>query len=75
MSMYAQFYSHMPWQELPIFALLLFLGVFVTVVLRYVVFMRASELEPLARLPLEPDDGAGRLSARARVVDERTPAP
>ena len=53
--MYAQFYAHMPWKELPMFALLLFLTVFVAVVLRVVVFMRPAELEPLARLPLEGD--------------------
>lgn len=74
-SIYGQFYAHMPWKELPIFALLLFLTVFVGVVLRYVVFMRPSELEPLARLPLEADDGEGRVPARACDVCERTPAP
>jgi hypothetical protein len=55
MSMYAQFYAHMPWRELPIFALLLFVTVFAAVVLKFVVFTSRAELEPLARLPLEPD--------------------
>lgn len=77
--MYAQFYAHMPWKELPVFALLLFLTVFVGVVLRVVIFMRPSELEPLARLPLEGDPlplgPSDPPQGAPRAVQERTQIP
>ena len=52
-SMYAQFYAHMPWKEMPVFALLLFMTVFAAVVVKFVVLTSRAELEPLARLPLD----------------------
>jgi len=55
MSMYAQFYAHMPWRELPIFALLLFVTVFSAVVVKFVLFTSRADLDPLARLPLRAD--------------------
>ena len=79
MSMYAQFYAHMPWKELPVFALLLFLTVFVGVVLRVVIFTRPSELETLARLPLEgdplPRGSSDHSQGAPRAVQERTQLP
>ncbi len=51
--MYRQFYAGMGFGHLPLFALLLFLTVFVAVVLRVTVFGRRPELDRLARLPLD----------------------
>jgi len=53
MSMFAQFYSGMRWTSLPVAALLLFLATFVAAVVRVTVLARRSDLEPLARLPLD----------------------
>jgi len=57
--MYAQFYAHMPWTDLPVFALLLFLSVFLVVIARMLTRKQRAELEAVARLPLERDDVPG----------------
>ncbi len=57
--MFAQFYAHMPWTDLPVFALLLFLSVFLAVVVRMLPRKQRAEMEAVARLPLERDDVPG----------------
>ena len=57
--MFAQFYAHMPWTDLPVFALLLFFSVFLAVVARVLSPKQRAELEAAARLPLERDDVPG----------------
>jgi hypothetical protein len=51
--MYGQFYAGMSLAGLPLFALFLFLAVFVAVVLRVTLLGRRPELDRMARLPLE----------------------
>jgi len=53
--MFAQFYSGMHWSVLPIFALLLFLATFLTVVVRTLLPSRRAQLDQQARLPFEGD--------------------
>ena len=57
--MFAQFYAHMPWTDLPIFALLLFFSIFLAVIARMLTRKQRTQLEELARLPLERDDVPG----------------
>lgn len=57
--MYAQFYAGMRFTELPLFALLLFFVTFVAVVVKVTLITRRSDLESIARLPLD-DDGSER---------------
>lgn len=64
--MFAQFYAHMPWTDLPIFALLLFLSVFLAVVARTLTRKQRGELEALAQLPLERDDAPGARPGKER---------
>ena len=62
--MFAQFYAHMPWTDLPIFALLLFFSVFLAAVARVLSRKQRVELEAVARLPLERDDVPGARPGR-----------
>jgi len=48
--MYAHFYAHMRWTSLPVFALLLFLGTFLAVIVRVVLSSRRQEIDVAARL-------------------------
>jgi cbb3-type cytochrome oxidase subunit 3 len=64
--MFAQFYAHMPWTDLPVFALLLFFSVFLAVVARMLTRKQRAELESLARLPLERDDVPGARPGKER---------
>jgi hypothetical protein len=61
--MFGQFYAGMRWTELPVAALLLFLAVFVTVVVR-VCRTRRDEIDVIAHLPLDGDQP--HASARRR---------
>ena len=62
--MFAQFYAGMRWSALPVFALLLFLGTFLTVIVRTLLPSKRTELDRQSRLPFEGerptaiDDGA-----------------
>lgn len=52
-----EFYQDSPWLHLPIFALLLFVAVFVTVVAWLFIFQRKNpRIQRLASIPLEPDE-------------------
>jgi len=51
--MFAQFYSGMHGSVLPIFALVLFLATFLTVVVRTLLPSRRGQLDQQARLPFE----------------------
>jgi cytochrome c oxidase cbb3-type subunit 4 len=53
--MFGQFYAGMRWTALPLFALLLFLTVFLVVVLRTILLAKRDEIDRLARLPLEDE--------------------
>lgn len=67
--MFAQFYSGMHWSALPIFALLLFLATFLTVVVRTLLPSRRAQLDQQARLPLEgesPDQRDDVVTTRLR---------
>ncbi|HEX2657476.1 MAG TPA: CcoQ/FixQ family Cbb3-type cytochrome c oxidase assembly chaperone [Polyangia bacterium] len=67
--MFAQFYSGMHWSALPIFALLLFLATFLTVVVRTLLPSRRAQLDQQARLPLEGESvemGDDVVTARIR---------
>jgi hypothetical protein len=55
--MFAQFYAGMRWSALPLFALLLFLGTFLVVLLRTLLGARRDDVDRLARLPLEENAG------------------
>jgi cytochrome c oxidase cbb3-type subunit 4 len=55
--MFGQFYAGMHWSALPLFALLLFLTIFLVVLVRTILFAKRAEVDRLSRLPL--DDGAG----------------
>ena len=55
--MFGQFYAGMHWSALPLFALILFLTVFLVVLVRMTLFAKRDEVERLSRLPFE--DGAG----------------
>jgi len=57
--MWKTFYQGMDYTELPLFAMLLFIGVFVAVILRVTVARRASDFDPLAAMPLQPDANEG----------------
>lgn len=52
------FYAGMSWTDLPLLALLLFVGVFVAVVLRTWVLKKPTDFAAVERLPFE--DGAKR---------------
>jgi hypothetical protein len=58
--MFAQFYSGMRWSALPVFALVLFLTTFLVVVLRTMLLAKRTELDQLARLPLDATEVATR---------------
>ena len=62
--MFAQFYSGMRWSALPVFALILFLTTFLVVVLRTMLLAKRTDLEQLARLPLENAEVATRQERR-----------
>ena len=49
--MFAQFYSGMHWSVLPIFALVLFLATFLTVVVRTLLPSQRAQLDEQSRLP------------------------
>jgi len=51
--MYGHFYAGMPWTSLPLLALFLFLGVFITVIVRVSLPSRRREIEAAARLPFD----------------------
>jgi len=51
--MFAQFYAGTHWSVLPIFALLLFLGTFLTVVVRTLLPSRRVQLDQQSRLPFQ----------------------
>ena len=53
--MWKAFYKDMDYTELPIFALLLFFGVFLVVLVWVSVFRRAQDFDNLARMPLDED--------------------
>ena len=57
--MFGQFYAGMRWSALPLFALILFLTVFLVVLARTIFFARRDQVDELSRLPLD-DGGAGR---------------
>jgi cytochrome c oxidase cbb3-type subunit 4 len=61
--MFQQFYSGMDLSHLPLFSLLLFLGVFLAAVANLFVARRSQDFEGLAQLPLaeqcEPRQDAG----------------
>lgn len=50
--MYKQFFAGMEWTELPLFALGLFIAMFVLMVLRTFVYKTKRDFEPAAQLPL-----------------------
>jgi cytochrome c oxidase cbb3-type subunit 4 len=51
--MYAHFYAGMHWTSLPVLALLLFLGVFITAIVRVSLPSRRREIEAASRLPFD----------------------
>jgi len=58
--MFAQFYAGTHWSVLPIFALLLFLGTFLTVVVRTLLPSRRVQLDQQSRLPFQGEgEGEG----------------
>jgi len=66
--MFGQFYAGMHWTALPLFALILFLTVFLVVVLRTILLAKRDEIDRLARLPLEDETGGpgpGKQGARS----------
>lgn len=54
--MYAHFYAHMRWTSLPIFALLLFLGTFLAVVVRVVLASRRKEVDVASGLIFDENE-------------------
>jgi cytochrome c oxidase cbb3-type subunit IV len=54
--MYRQFYEGMDLAVLPLFALVLFVAVFVGVFIRTYVLRRAGDFDNLARMPLDEGD-------------------
>ena len=58
--MFGQFYAGMHWTSLPVFALILFLTVFLVVVVRTILLAKRDEVDKLARLPLEDERAAGK---------------
>ena len=50
--MFKEFFAHMEWASLPIFALGLFIAMFVLVVLRTFVFKTRGDFDPQSALPL-----------------------
>ncbi|MFN7131426.1 MAG: CcoQ/FixQ family Cbb3-type cytochrome c oxidase assembly chaperone [Myxococcales bacterium] len=69
--MYRQFYAGMAFEYLPLFALLLFLSVFVANAVR-LLRRRPADFEPLARLPLADScENEGALGA-APVTERGT---
>jgi hypothetical protein len=62
--MYASFYAGMRCAELPLFALLLFLCLFVVVVVRLTLIKRREDFEPVAHLPLQDDAGPSQTPRR-----------
>lgn len=66
--MFAQFYSGMHWSVLPIFALVLFLATFLTVVVRTLLPSRRGQLDQQSRLPFEGEgvDHDDVITARIR---------
>ena len=68
--MYASFYAQMRAADLPVFALLLFLCLFVAVVIRMMWLKRREDFEPLAHLPLA-DDAHGQPAPRARPMQRK----
>jgi cytochrome c oxidase cbb3-type subunit 4 len=63
--MFGQFYAGMHWTALPLFALILFLTVFLVVVLRTILLAKRDEVDRLARLPLEDDEAAAGKEGRS----------
>ena len=58
--MFAQFYSGMHWSVLPIFALVLFLATFLTVVVRTLLPSQRAQLDEQSRLPFQCEgEGVG----------------
>jgi len=57
--MFAQFYAGMRWTHLPLLALFIFIIVFVASVVRITLLSKRTEVDALARLPLDDDDGRG----------------
>lgn len=58
--MFGQFYAGMHWTSLPVFALILFLTVFLVVVVRTILLAKRDDVDKLARLPLEDEPAAGK---------------
>ena len=54
--MYRQFYEAMPLSHLPLFTLLLFVGIFGAVLVRLFFKKSAQDFDLLARLPLEDSE-------------------
>ena len=50
--MFKEFFAHMEWASLPIFALLLFIAMFVLMVLRTFAFKTKGDFDPHSALPL-----------------------
>lgn len=50
--MFKQFFAGMEWTELPLFALGLFIAMFVLMTLRTFVYKTKGDFEPAAQLPL-----------------------
>ena len=71
--MYRQFYSGMPWTDLPVLALLLFFAVFVAVIVRVSRKSRREALDIAARLPFDGNERTGGAEANRR--SERRPRP
>jgi hypothetical protein len=55
-SLYAHFYAGTPFQALPVFALVLFLGTFVAVVIRASISWRRREVDAAETLPFDPNE-------------------
>jgi cytochrome c oxidase cbb3-type subunit IV len=53
--MYRTFYAGMSWTDLPLFALLLFLCLFLAVCVRTWMFKKSEELDALAKLPFDEE--------------------
>jgi len=58
--MFGQFYAGMRWTALPLFALILFLTIFLVVMLRTILLAKRDEVDKLARLPLDEEPAAGK---------------
>lgn len=54
--MYKQFYQGMSFEELPLFALLMFFTMFVSVILRLTLFKKQEDFVRVERLPLEGEE-------------------